>query len=78
VLRNFVSLRGCRAISAGTTNRGDKEAQEDGKSKGKFVSKSERFLFVPAPLEVGRDAKDDEKYSVEEGLEDETNQGRRR
>ena len=50
-----MSLRRCGAVSAGTTDRGDKEADEGGKS--------ERILSVSAPLEVYRDAKDEE-YSI--------------
>jgi len=52
---------------------GDKEAEEDGERKDKFIAKGERFLSVTAPLEAGGDAEDDEEDSVEKCLEDETN-----
>ena len=51
------------------TNHGDKETEEDRERKYKFVAKSERRFPIFAPLEVCRDAEDDEEYSVEECLE---------
>lgn len=72
MLRNFVSSGRHGVFSAGTYC-GDKETEEDGKSKDKLVAKGERLLSVPAPLEAGGDAEDDEEDSVEERLEDETN-----
>ena len=62
-----------RSACLGGTNRGDEEAEKDGESKGKLATKSERLLFVSAPLEVYRDAEDDEEDSVEKSLENETN-----
>lgn len=62
----------------GGTDRGDKEAEEDGERKDKFVAKSERLPFVSAPLETGRNAKRDEENTVEKGLKNETNQRCRR
>lgn len=67
-----MSLRHSSARSTGT-DRGDEEAEKDRESKGKLATKGERLLLVPAPLEVYRDAEDDEEDSVEESLENETN-----
>ena len=58
--------------------RCDKEKEEDGESEDKFVAKSERLPLVPAPLEVGGDAKGDEKDPEEEGLEYEAKEDRSR
>lgn len=60
------------------TDYGDEEEEENRKRKGKFVSKSDRSSSVPAPLDVDRNAEDDEEYSVKESLEDETDEGCRR
>ena len=59
-------------------DRSDKEAENDRESKDKFVSKGESLQFVPGPLEVDRDAEDDEEDAVEEGLENETEETCRR
>jgi len=77
VLRGFVRSDSCGAQSAGT-DRGDKETEEDGEYKDKFVAKSKRLLSVSAPLQAGRDTKGDEEDSVEESLKNETDQRCRR
>ena len=59
----------CRGMDPAGTNHGDKETEEDGERKYKFVAKSERRFPIFAPLEVCRDAEDDEEYSIEECLE---------
>jgi hypothetical protein len=63
----------CRGGDPAGTNRGDKEAEENRESKNKFVANGERRFLMPAPLEVGRDGKDDEEDSVEERFEREAN-----
>ena len=55
------------------TYRGDKKAEEEGESRDKFVAKSERLLSVSTPLEVDRNAEDDEERSIEESLKNEAN-----
>ena len=51
------------------TNHGDKEAEENGEYKCKFVAKSERRFPIPAPLEICRDDEDNNEGSIEECLE---------
>lgn len=77
VLRNFMSLRPRLTHSVGTDRSGE-EADEDGESENKFIANAERLLSIATPLEVDSDTKDDEEDSVEEGLENETEQNRRR
>jgi hypothetical protein len=51
------------------TNHGNNKAEEDGEYEREFVAKSERYFPISAPLEVGRDAENDNEGSVEECLE---------
>ena len=68
----FMRFR-CNRVHSTGTDHGNKEAEEDGETKDKFIAKGESLLSVSAPLEADRDAEDDEEDSVEERLESETN-----
>lgn len=55
-----------------TTDRGNSDAEDDGKGEHKLVAESKRFLPMPDPLQVGRDAENYEENAEEESLKDET------